>query len=375
MPKVRGSPNPDRDKTNQVVPVTLSYSLSGDGEGLLANPFFRVLGLLKREGSIAGTARELGWSYRHLWGYLKAREQELGRALVHWDKGRAARLTEFAEKLLWAESRIVARLAPQIENLATEISRELTIAFDDGFPIASCVASHDLALPELRRLCADDRLLLDIRYAGSVDALDALRQSRCRFAGIHLPLGRPELAGRGSLVHRAFGGRLRLGREKLVRVCQRQQGLMLAPGNPLGVQALSDLGRLRFVNRAPGSGTRALLDEMLASQAIDPGSITGFDHLESNHLAVAIAVASGSADAGFGIAAAASAHGLAFLPMVDEDYFFVCPADYVDSPPAIRLRETLASTRWSRVLDTLPGYRAHGAGEVVSLRRTLPWYR
>ena len=96
-------------------------------------------------------ARELGWSYRHLWGYLKKREQELGRDLLHWDRGRAARLTEFAEKLLWAESRILARLAPQIENLAAGISRELTIAFDDTIPVASCAASHDMALPELRR--------------------------------------------------------------------------------------------------------------------------------------------------------------------------------------------------------------------------------
>ncbi len=358
-----------------MVPVALAYSLTATTDGPLTNPFFRVLGTLRRVGSIAGAARELSWSYRHLWGYLKAQEQSLGRPLVHWDKGRAARLTAFAEKLLWAESRILARLSPQIENLVTEISRELTIAFDDHLPIASCVASHDLALPELRRMCADASLLFDLRFAGSIEALDTLRQGRCRFAGIHLPLGRPELAARGSAVHRAFGGRLRLGREKLVRVCQRQQGLMLAPGDPHRVRSVADLPRLRFVNRDTTTGTRALLDELLRHHAIDPATIDGYQQIEPTHLAVAIAVASGSADAGFGLQAAAATHGLAFLPLVQEEYFLVCAADTIDTAPALRLRETLASPAWAQALQALPGYRADGAGEVVSLRRTLPWYR
>lgn len=375
MPRPEGDASEPLARTGEVVPVSLSYSLSAPDDGPLSNPFFRVLGTLRRVGSIAGAARELSWSYRHLWGYLKAQELALGRPLVRWDKGRAARLTEFAEKLLWAESRILARLAPQIENLGTEISRELTIAFDDRLPIASCVASHDPALPELRRLCAESSLLFDLRYAGSIEALDSLRQGGCRFAGIHLPLGRPELAARGSAVHRAFGGRLRLGREKLIRVCQRQQGLMLAPGNPLGVRRMADLGRLRFVNRDATTGTRALLDELLRQDGIDPATIDGHDRIEPTHLAVAIAVASGSADAGFGLHAAASSQGLAFQPLVQEEYFLVCAADTIETEPAVRLRQTLASPAWAQALQALPGYRADGAGEVVSLRRTLPWYR
>src|SRR5690606_14246931 len=145
-------------KSSGIVGVEFRYEFAREPSTLLRNTFFDVLGAVRHEGSIAAAARALGLSYRHLWGYLKDQEAKLGRPLVHWDKGRAARLTEFAEKLLWAETRIRARLAPEVENLATEIGRELSIAFNDAVQIASCVASHDLSLPLLKRLCqTEDR--------------------------------------------------------------------------------------------------------------------------------------------------------------------------------------------------------------------------
>jgi putative molybdopterin biosynthesis protein len=358
----------------EIVAVSLSYDLRRATGAALAGDLFRVLGAIRREGSIAGAARALGGSYRHLWGYLKAQEQALGRELLRWDRGRAARLTDFAERLLWAETRIRARLAPQIENLQTEIGRELTAAFDDSVPIVSCNASHDPALKELQRLCAESSLLLDIHYEGSLQALASLRAGRCQFAAIRLPLGRPELAARGSGVHRAFGPMLRLGREKMIVVSQRQLGLIVAEGNPLGLRGVADVGRTRFVRRAAGSGSRLLLDELMRAEgATQPAAESALD--ESTHLALAAAVASGAADAGFGIEAAAQQFGLGFVPLVREHCFLVCDAADVDAAPASRLRETLASDAWRRSLSALAGYDAEGAGTVVSLRRTLPWYR
>jgi len=360
---------------SDIVAVSLSFDLKRvDGE-TLSGELFKVLGAVRREGSIAAAGRALGWSYRHLWGYLKEQEQALGRALILWDRGRSARLTDFAEKLLWAETRIRARLAPQIENVQTEIGRELTIAFNDEVPIVRCAASHDLALTELQRLCGASRLLFDLRYLGSLRALEALRRARVQFAGIHLPLGRPELARRGSLVHQAFGPLLRLGREKMILACHRTQGIVVAPGNPLGLRGLADLPRARMVNRPVGTGTRALLDELLRQEGVDAAALRGYEHDEATHLSVAAAVAAGAADAGFGIAAAATRHGLGFVPVVREAYFLVCEAADVDGEPARRLREVLASQAWHAALGALDGYDAEGAGDVVSLRRTLPWYR
>ena len=175
-------------------------------------------------------------------------------------------------------------------------------------------------------------------------------------------------------MHRSFGPWLRLGKEKLIRVAQRTQGLIVAPGNPLGIRSLDDLARVRFVNRAPGAGTRVLLDQLLADRGIDAGRIDGYQRQEATHLSVATCVASGAADAGFGIEAAARQQGLDFVPVVQEEYFFACSADTVDKPVALQLREALASPAWREVLARLPGYSATEPGSVVSLRRTLPWY-
>ena len=61
-------------------------------------------------------------------------------------------LSPFGEKLLWAERRAQARLAPQIEALRSELERAFAIAFDDSAGVIPISASHDDALPLLRQL-------------------------------------------------------------------------------------------------------------------------------------------------------------------------------------------------------------------------------
>ena len=56
----------------------------------------------------------------------------------------------------------------------------------------------------------------------------------------------------------------------VVTFVHREQGLIVAPGNPLNIQSLDDLPRLRYVNRQRGAGTRVLLDYELAQRGIDP---------------------------------------------------------------------------------------------------------
>jgi len=138
----------------------------------------------------------------------------------------------------------------------------------------------------------------------------------------------------------------------------RTQGLLLAKGNPRRVRSLADVAKkgLRFVNRQQGSGTRAIVDALLARDAIAPSRIVGYGNEEFTHAAVAATVASGGADAGIGVEAAAARHGLAFVPLLRERYLFVCRRDRLDAPAIRAFRRELASPRTRQVVAGLRGY-------------------
>lgn len=341
---------------------------------MIRNPLFDLLQAVQSSGSISGAARALDLSYRHVWGELKRWEDELGHELIVWEKGQAARLTEFGHKLLWAERQAQARLAPQIEALRADLERAFAVAFDDTVHVVTLYASHDDALSTLRTHAAGEHQLhLDVRFTGSVDAIRALNEGRCVMAGFHT-LHQP---GHGSLAEHTYKPLLKPGLHKIIGFARRSQGLMVAKGNPLGLHSLNDLARTgaRFVNRALGTGTRVLLDELLAQAKLGAARIQGYEHTEPSHTAAAQAVAAGQADAALGIEAAARARGLDFVPLVEEDYHLVCLKSALDEPAVQALCAVLRSEGWQQALHQLPGYRlTEDAGQVLSLKRTLPWW-
>jgi putative molybdopterin biosynthesis protein len=114
---------------------------------------------------------------------------------------------------------------------------------------------------------------------------------------------------------------------------------------------------------------------ILCRPGFSSSKIKGYEHTEPSHTAVAQAVAAGQADVGLGIEAAARARGLDFVPLVEEDYHLVCLKSALDEPAVQALCRVLQSDDWQEVLHQLPGYRmADAAGQVLSLRRTLPWW-
>ena len=360
----------------EVRTIELSYALRGVSgpPGAIHNPLIELLQAVREHGSIAAAAQGLGRSYRHIWGELKRWEGELGRTLIVWDKGQPAKLTEFGEKLLWAERQAQARLAPQIEALHADLERAFAVAFDDAAHVLTLHASHDDALAHLRSFASTHaRLHLDVRFMGSVDAIASLNAGRCTLAGFHTP---PQPAP-GSLAERTYRPLLQPGRHKIIGFARRSQGLAVARGNPLRLRSFEDLARgsVRFVNRARGTGTRLLADDLLERAGLQPAQVAGWDREEPSHAAVAQAVASGSADAGLAIEAAARGRGLDFVPLLEEDYYLVCLKSVLEEPPARKLRDLLASSEWQDQLRRLPGYAPLHGGEVLSLREQLPWWR
>jgi molybdate transport repressor ModE-like protein len=368
--------HPDWDKLAAMHRISLSYQLDdqlGKQTAPLRNPLMDLLYAVRTGGSICAAARTLGLSYRYVWGQLKAWEERLGQPLVQWERGQAAKLTPFAEKLIWTERLAQARLSPQIETLRAELERTFALAFDPDSHVLALYASHDDALRRLQtHAAAQSRLHLDIRFCGSVDAIRALNEGRCVVAGFH---ARDQLAA-DSPTARAYRPLLTPGRHKLIGFARRWQGLIVPPGNPRRLQGLHDVvrWRLRYVNRALGTGTRLLLDELLADAGLKPADVHGYDRCEPSHVAVAQSVASGSADVGLGTQAAAESLGLGFVPLVREHYYLACLREALDQPAVRALRDLLSSPTWYDQLVTVPGYSPLNCGQVLSLTSTLPWW-
>jgi putative molybdopterin biosynthesis protein len=356
--------------------IHLQYTFEATGQqgASVRNPLFDLLQALHEQGSIQRAAESLGLSYRHVWGQLRHWEGVLGETLVHWTQGQPARLTPFAERMLWAERQARARMAPHIEALRDELRGVLDEAFDGRQQVLRVDASHDLALPALTALAREQHgLRIELRFAGSLDALRSLALGRCVVAGFHVPAS----LRRSEHYARALKPLLKPGRHKLIGGMRRTQGLIVAAGNPRGVTTLAGVARagLRFVGREPGSGTALLAAHLLADDGLAADALAAHA-VENSHLAAAQRIAAGEGDAALGLQAAADALDLGFVPLVQEEYFLVCLADVLETPAVLALRQALAAPAWRDALAARPGYApAVQPGEVLSLVKALPWWR
>jgi molybdate-binding protein/DNA-binding transcriptional regulator YhcF (GntR family) len=225
------------------------------------------------------------------------------------------------------------------------------------------VGSHDLALEVLAsRLRGQPRsVTLDVVATDSLDGLFALARGAADLAGTHLL--DPETGEHNvPFVRRLLPGEAVL----LVTLAHRQQGLIVAAGNPMAIRGIDDLRRpdVTIVNRHRGSGTRVLLDDALLRAAIDPTTLAGYEREEATHLAVAGAVAAGTADAGLGILAAARAYGLDFVPIARERYELALRPSTTGNWAVQSLLETLRSADFRAVVTALGGYDTAESGTV-----------
>lgn len=223
------------------------------------------------------------------------------------------------------------------------------------------VGSHDVALDLLAGRLAADGVELVSAHVGSIAGLVALRERSAHLAGTHVL--DPATSSYNDAAVRRYGPREPVA---LVRLAEREQGLAVAPGNPLGIASLADVvrTRARYVNRQADAGTRILLDALLARTGIAPDTIAGYDRLEFSHLAVAQLVANGNADAGLAIRAAARAFGLDFLSVAWEPYDLALPERSLAEPRIARLIAILREPAFRADVEALGGYDCSHAGDV-----------
>jgi len=226
------------------------------------------------------------------------------------------------------------------------------------------VGSHDMTLDLIANLLKtrDPQVNLASSNVGSLGGLLALRKGNAHLAGSHL-LDTESGAYNISYIDRYLPG----VEVYLVNLVHREQGLLVAPGNPKGIKGLEDLslGSVRFVNRQTGSGTRILLDWRLAQLGLDPTQINGYEREEYTHMAVAVDVLSGSADVGMGIHAAAQALGLDFIPVTTERYDLVIPAAHHNNPLVQGLLEVVATQEFKDQVMAMGGYDVRETGRII----------
>ncbi len=221
------------------------------------------------------------------------------------------------------------------------------------------LGSHDLTIDLMAQFLAPHGARLSSANLGSLGGLIALRRAEAHLAGSHLldpDTGEYNLA----YVQKYLPGIPVV----VVGLVNREQGLLVAKGNPMQISGLEDLARedIQFINRQRGAGTRLLLDYHLAQLGIETTAVQGYGREEFTHLAVAAAVASQRADCGLGIRAAAGALGLDFIQLFQERYDLIIPKVHYDSRKLEPLLRLLEDAGFKQAVKALPGYNIEPMG-------------
>jgi len=228
------------------------------------------------------------------------------------------------------------------------------------------IGSHDPLLDELADMMHVENgdVYMSSAHVGSMGGIMALRRGEAHAAGCHLldtATGQYNLA----FIRKYFPK----GGVKLIRCVGRQQGMMVAKGNPLNIQKFSDIAKegIRYVNRQKGSGTRILTDYLCKQENLDTAAIYGYDREELTHTSVAAQIVSGSADAGMGIYSAAKLYDLDFIPICIEEYDLIIPDHAWDTPMVQQMIATLKSKAFKEKILSLGGYTIENPGEIIPL--------
>lgn len=216
--------------------------------------------------------------------------------------------------------------------------------------------SHDPLLEWVVRRSGAGLALLP---EGSEAGLNRLAQNEIAIAAIHLH--QPDLSVDANIA--AVEGRPGLHDAVVIAFTRREQGLVVAPGNPLGLAKLEDAlaRKVRFAGRQKGAGAQLLLEALIARES--PSLVlaartypTGSD--------LALAIRSGEADCGIATRAVANLHGLDFVSLLWERFDLVLRRRTYFEPPVQRFVAALQDPAFTVQAASLGGYDNSQLGQV-----------
>jgi putative molybdopterin biosynthesis protein len=224
--------------------------------------------------------------------------------------------------------------------------------------------SHDFLVEHLVKYIASEGAGLSITpsYIGSLEGLMMLYRGSADIAAVHLldPASQqynlPFI--RQLFVHEPI---------TVMRLASREQGMIVAKGNPKNITGIKDLARsdVTIINRQKGAGTRFLLDSFLANEKLEPAAVKGYANEEWTHLGAAAHISRGTADAAFGIRCAASQLGLDFILLAKEQFDLVFRWTPENKGTLQHLIDLIQLTNFKESIADLDGYDAEDFGKII----------
>ncbi len=300
--------------------------------------------------TLMSACKKMGLSYRNVWQKLNDVEQALGFKLIDRVRGHGSQLSEYARYLI--------QFTEDFDQKTMRLGQSSLSHLEEGF---SQFRVKDKK--QLRFASSSDPIIqkavfeiggFELITAGSGEALERLLNYEVDIAGFHV--SDPQSS-------QIISKRLQKEGMQIFPVMKRVQGLLVAKGNPLNIISIKDLLRpkIRFINRQKGSGTRLLLDTILAKEGMVAQGIKGYENEEFTHSAIATAILAKKADVGMGVKSVALENGLDFIQLKDEIFFLAMSEELSTHADLAKL------IRKIRVLSgASPGYKSIGLKKQIA---------
>lgn len=237
------------------------------------------------------------------------------------------------------------------------------LARPDGFvaePVPPIIGgSHDPLLEWAARQSGSGLALL---AEGSEAGLDRLERNEVAAAALHLHgQGDDDAANAAGVATRAS-----LQDAVLIGFARREQGFVVAAGNPLGIGSLDDVARARarVGLRPKGAGAQLLLEALLARTGLPADSLQRTPGSYPTGPDLALAVRGGDIDCGIATRAVAAMHGLDFVPLVWERFDIALRRRSYFEPALQKLFAFMRDPAFARRAEALGGYDLAETGMV-----------
>jgi len=225
-----------------------------------------------------------------------------------------------------------------------------------GLPPMVVAGSHD---PLLEWCLREMGSMLALLPGTSETGLVQMAARRAAIAGVHLLDPATGEYNVGALRRDLAGANV-----VLIEWARRQQGLVLAPGNPLGITDLAQLAGRRIAMRPIGSGGRSLFEHLAGKAGLDLASLEIVSAVARGETDVGLAVIEGLADAGVAVEAVARCLKLAFVPLHRDRFDLIIDRQAFFEPPVQALLAFTRLPEFHAKAERLGGYDLSALGTV-----------